>query len=369
MLKMERIKHLLLLNIFISFLLLSCDSKNTQTISPSYEKLTESVYSSVTIQPDSLYEVFSSVTGIIDKVMVQEGDVVKEGDKLFLITNNTPILNTENARLALQIAQENYNGKNAVLEDMKNEIEITKLKLINDSISYLRQKNLWQQKIGSKAEYDMSKLNFESSKNTYSTLKNKFNRTKNELKQQVEQAKNNYQASLILTKDFTITSNINGKVYAINKKPGEIVSSQQSIATLGSLSNFVVELLIDEVDIAKIETNQLVIVKLDAYSNKVFKAKVNKIYPQKNERTQTFKIDAEFIELPPKLYPGLSGEANIIINEKEKVLVIPKNYLVNNNSVKTKKGLVEITTGLESIDKIEVISGIDENTIIYQPEL
>lgn len=366
---MKKNKELFILNIFITFLLFSCENNKTQTITPVYEKLTESVYSSVTIQPDSLYAVFSSVTGIIDKVMVEEGDVVKEGDELFLITNNTPVLNTENARLALQIAQENYNGKNAVLEDMKNEIEIAKLKLVNDSINYLRQKNLWQQNIGAKAEYDAAKLNFEASKNTYSTLQNKYKRTKNELKQQVEQAKNNYQASLILTKDFTIKSNINGKVYAINKKPGEIVSSQQPIATMGSLSNFIAELLIDEVDIAKIEINQLVIIKLDAYPNQIFKAIIDKIYPQKNERTQTFKIDAKFVDFPPKLYPGLSGEANIVINEKEKVLVIPKNYLINNNSVKTKKGLVEITTGLESIDKIEVISGIDEHTVIYQPEL
>src|SRR5690554_3213479 len=106
---MKSIKQLLILNIFITFLLISCDNNKTPTTSPTYEKLTESVYSSVTIQPDSLYAVFSSVTGIIDKVMVEEGDVVNEGDELFLITNNTPVLNTENARLALQIAQENYN--------------------------------------------------------------------------------------------------------------------------------------------------------------------------------------------------------------------------------------------------------------------
>lgn len=348
--------------------LMACGSDETTSTLPQREKLTESVYSSVTIQPDSLYQVYAAVTGILDKIMVEEGDTVAIGDELFQVTNNSPKLNTENARLALKIAEENYSGKNAVLEDMQNEIEVAKLKLTNDSINYIRQKNLWQQKIGSKAEFDAKQLNFQASQNNYNTLVNRYKRTKVELKQQVEQARNNYQSSLILTEDFTIESKINGKVYAINKKAGELISIQQPIATLGSTSKFIAELLIDEVDIAKVKLGQQVLISLDAYPEQVFEAKIHKIYPQKNERSQTFKIEADFTQKPPTLYPGLSGEANIIIHQKENVLVIPKMYLQEENKVNTDDGLVEIKIGLESLDKVEVLSGIDENTTIYLPE-
>lgn len=348
--------------------LMACGSDETTSTLPQRENLTESVYSSVTIQPDSLYQVYAAVTGILDKIMVEEGDTVAIGDELFQVTNNSPKLNTENARLALKIAEENYSGKNAVLEDMQNEIELAKLKLTYDSINYIRQKNLWQQKIGSKAEFDAKQLNFQASQNNYNTLVNRYKRTKVELKQQVEQARNNYQSSLILTEDFTIESKINGIVYAINKKAGEIISIQQPIATLGSTSKFIAELLIDEVDIAKVKLGQQVLISLDAYPEHVFEARIHKIYPQKNERSQTFKIEADFTQKPPTLYPGLSGEANIIIHQKENVLVIPKMYLQEENKVNTDEGLVEIKIGLESLDKAEVLSGIDENTTIYLPE-
>ena len=232
----------------------------------------------------------------------------------------------------------------------------------------MRQQNLWKEKIGSKVEFDSRKLQFETSKQTVKTLKNKYQRTTTELKQQVEQATNNYEASLTLTKDFTIKSKINGRLYSIFKNQGELISVQQPVAMIGSSIKFIAELLVDEVDIAKIELNQKVLITLDAYNNEVFEASVTKIYPQKNERSQTFKIEAIFIKNPTKLFPGLSGEANIIVAEKTNVLSIPKTFLIEHKKVITDDGEVEITTGLESLDKIEVLSGIDKNTTIYLPE-
>lgn len=357
-----------LLYLFPILLLFSCSEEENQSTQPQVQNLTESVYSSVTIQPDSMYQAFAAVTGILDNVLVEEGDLVTIGQPILQIINANPKLNSENARLAMQIAKDNYNGKNPILNDLKNELELAKLKLQNDSLNFLRQKNLWREKIGSEAEYDTRKLQFETAKQTVNTLKNKYKRTTTELEQKLEQAANNYEASLTQTKDFTIKSKINGRIYSIFKNQGELISIQQPVAMIGSASKFIAELLVDEVDIARIELSQKVIITLDAYGKEVFEATVKKIYPQKNERSQTFKIEAEFTNEPPKLYPGLSGEANIIIAEKVNVLTIPKTYLIDNNNVITDDGIIEIKTGLESLDKIEVISGIDKNTTIYLPE-
>jgi multidrug efflux pump subunit AcrA (membrane-fusion protein) len=360
------IKRILI--ILLSSFLLSCSEESEITISPEIKTITESVYSSVTIQPDSMYEVFSIVTGILDKQLVNEGDLVTINQPLFQITNNNSKLNTENSKLAMDIARDNYKGENAVLTDMFNEIKLAQLKLSSDSINYVRQKNLWNQKIGSKIDYDNRKLQFETSKSTVQTLFNKFERTSIQLKQQYQQAANNYEASLTMTNDFTIESKIQGTVYSIYKNQGEIISSQQPIAMIGHSNDFIAELLIDEVDIIKLKKGQTALITIDAYDNRVFKANITKIYPQKNNRSQTFKVEARFIDAPEKLYPGLSGEANILISEKLNALTIPKTYLVDKNHVKTDNGLVEITTGLESLDLIEVLSGITENDIIYFPE-
>ncbi|HSI69330.1 MAG TPA: HlyD family efflux transporter periplasmic adaptor subunit [Gillisia sp.] len=343
-------------------------TKEKERILPVEKGISEAVYSSITIQPDSLYQVYAIVNGILERNLVKEGDVVKNGQPVIQVINNNPKLNTENARLSLQQAQKNFIGSDNMLAGIEDEINAAQLKLTNDSINYSRQKNLWEKGIGSKAEFDNRKLNYELSSNALRLLRNRYTFTKNELETQLRQAENNYKSSLITTEDFTVTSLMNGKVYALFKEPGELVNSQQPLASIGSEKNFIINMLVDEVDIVRIKKGQRVIVSLDAYPSSIFEATVTKIYPQKDERNQTFKVEAAFIEPPLVLYPGLSGEANIIINTNEKSLVIPQSYLYEGNSVMTEQGLVEIETGIKTIDSIEILSGISKETWIYKPE-
>jgi multidrug efflux pump subunit AcrA (membrane-fusion protein) len=126
-------------------------------------------------------------------------------------------------------------------------------------------------------------------------------------------------------------------------------------------------MLVDEVDIVKLKIGQRALIVLDAYPNRVFEAKVSKIYPKKDERSQTFKVEALFSKSPPTLYPGLSGEGNIIIEQKEDALVIPKEYLINDSLVETETGRVKIRAGLQDLDRVEVLSGIDAGTVLLKP--
>lgn len=356
------------LNYLMVFLVMASCSSKDNGILPMELTLTESVYASATVQPDSLYQVYASISGILDKVLVEEGDLITENNSLFEIINATPKLNTQNAKLALDLAKENFNGSATVLESIKDEITAEILTYKNDSINYYRQKNLWDQNIGSKVQYDEKKLKYELTSNKLKLLENKLNRTKNELLTAVKQARNNYQTASITTSDFTINSKISGKVYALYKEPGEIVTSMEPLASIGSSKRFIIELLVDEVDIVKIIESQDVIIHLDAYKDKVFNGSISKIYPKKDERNQTFTIEAVFVNPPKVLYPGLSGEANIIIGKKENVLTIPKPYLVDSNKVKTNDGLVTVKVGLQNMDYVEILSGITKDTHIYKSE-
>ena len=357
----------LLLCGIVSSLFISCN-KNEEKIVPQRRTLTEAVYASAIVQPDSLYLAYSAVTGILDKNLVEEGTIVVKNQPIAQITNTTPKINTENAKLAYELAKENYEGNTAVLKKIQDEIDAAMLQYNNDSVNFFRQKKLWEQQIGAKIDYDSKKLKFQLSKNKLTLLKSSYNRTEKELETKLNQAKNNYKAALVNTKDFKIKSKINGKVYTLNKKLGELVITQQPVATIGSASNFVLEMLVDETDIVKIVNGQKVIISLDAYKEKVFDGKLSKIYPQKDERNQTFKVEAVFNNPPKVLYPGLAGEANIIINEKEDVLTIPINYLIESNKVKTKNGIIFIKTGLRNMEFVEVIYGLTEETIIYKPD-
>lgn len=367
----NRKNYIILNRLFIVFMLFfigfSCKDSQEKT-QPVKRDLTESVYSSVTIQPDSLYQVYAIVAGILDKNLVEEGDLVSKDKPIIQIINNTPKLNTQNAKLSFDLAKENYNGRATILSAIEDEIISATLQYKNDSINFFRQKNIWEQNIGSKVEYDTKKLKYQLSSNNLNLLQSKYNRTKNELKTALKQAENNYKTSLIATKDFTVKSKINGKIYALNKNQGEIISTMEPIASIGSAIDFIIEMLVDEVDIVKISINQKVIINLDAYKGEVFTGKVSKIYPKKDERNQTFLVEALFDRAPKKLYPGLSGEANIIIDKREGVLTIPKEYLIDGNKVKIDDGEVTINTGLQNMDFVEVLSGITEETSIYKPD-
>jgi multidrug efflux pump subunit AcrA (membrane-fusion protein) len=353
--------------IIVIALFYSCANEN-DVVFPQKRNLIESVYSSIIIQPDSLYQSYAIVAGILDNNLVEEGDLVSKGQAIIQIINSTPKLNAQNAKFALDLAKENYNGSAAVLRGIEDEIAAANLKYQNDSINYFRQKKLWGQNIGSKAEYDSRKLTYDLSLNNINLLRSRYYRTKNELDTAVKQAQNNYSSSLIATKDFTVKSKINGKIYALYKNAGELVTNMEPLATIGSENKFIIEMLVDEVDIVRISKNQEVLINLDAYNGKVFTGIVSKILPKKDERNQTFKVEALFDKAPDILYPGLSGEANIIIARKDNILVIPKEYLTEDNKVMTNDGLIDVALGIENLEFVEIISGISEETQIIKPE-
>lgn len=348
-------------------LFVSCDGEK-DSIFPVETTITESVYASVTVQPDSLYQAFAVVNGIVERNLVEEGDLVKRGDILVEITKTNPELASKNAFLDLQLARANFEGGAAILNNLEEEIQAAKLQFLNDSVNYKRQERLWEQQIGSRASLESRKLAYEKSKAAFEVLQNKYRQTEKELETRYRQAQNAYRASLVNTTDFSVTGKINGKVYALHKNAGEIVGPTEPLVTLGSADKFIIEMLVDEEDIVSVKKGQPVYLSLDAYAGSVLKARINKIYPKKDERNQTFLVEALFEEAPEVLLPGLSGEGNIVVAQKENALVIPRSFLVGVNKVRTRDGLVEVVPGLQSIDSIEIREGITAKTELFPPE-
>lgn len=345
----------------------ACHNSGQKTF-PTFTQITESVYASATVQPDSLYEVFASVTGLVDTIYVVEGDIVQKGTPLLQLSNTAPQLNVENAQLALQLARENYEGGAAILSSLADEIQNATLALEVDSLNYYRQKRLWEQKIGSRTQYENRELAYQVAQNNLKVLKTRYARTEKELLTQLEQARNVYRTSLEANRDFTVASKIHGKVYAIAINVGEILSTFQPAATLGSADSFLITLLVDEVDIVNLRVGQKTAIALDAYPGEVFMATLTKIYPQKEERSQTFTVEAVFDKAPNVLYPGLAGEANIIVAQKDSALTIPKSFLIAGNKVRTSDGFVEVTTGLQDLERVEILTGLTADTEILEPE-
>lgn len=351
----------------IFFLLLGSCSHNEKGVYPEITPLTESVYASVTVQPDSIYEVYAAVAGILQKNLVSEGDTVVRGQPLFQIVNSTPLLQVENAKLNLELARKNLMGKDNILKELESQIRTAGLQYYNDSVNFSRQKRLWEQGIGSKNTFDQKKLAYELSNNHLTLLKQQYHRTERELQTQLQQAENNYSRSQVSKDEYTVVSRINGRVYAVNKEPGEIITQQHSLGNVGSTNDFIIELMVDEKDIVNILPGQEVIVVLDAYGKKTFYARIGRILPEKNERNQSFMVEAKFSTPPPRLYAGLAGEANIVIARSDSTLTIPRDYLIEDSLVRTTDGLRKVVTGLKSMERVEIISGVEAGTEILKP--
>ena len=148
-----------------------------------------------------------------------------------------------------------------------------------------------------------------------------------------------------------------------------MLNTQSPVAIIGDAVDFLLELQVDEYDIARIRIGQKVVLNLDSYKGQVFEAVITKINPIMNDRSRSFTVEAGFVTKPPVLYPNLTTEANIILQTKEKALLIPRNYLIDDSVVILQnKEKRKVTTGLKDYNKVEILNGLTSNDIILMPD-
>ena len=108
--------------------------------------------------------------------------------------------------------------------------------------------------------------------------------------------------------------------------------------------------------------------QIETFGDKIFKAKISRIYPAMNKRDFAFRVDATMVDELPNIFSGTNVEANIIIQEKKNVLCLPKTLLLPGDSVliKTTEGKqkVKVKKGIENFEYAEILSGIDADTEI-----
>lgn len=108
---------------------------------------------------------------------------------------------------------------------------------------------------------------------------------------------------------------------------------------------------------------------MDSYKADVFEAVVSNIYPMMNSRTRSFKVEAEFTKKPDQLYPNLSLEANIIVQEKKDALTIPSSYLQKDSTVLLSNGnFKKVSLGLSDYKLTEILGGIDQTDKLIMPK-
>jgi len=352
--------------LLLTLMLYACGSK-LEKIYPQTGKITAAVYGAGIVKARSQYQVFSTISGIVDKIYVTENDEVKNGSPILLVKDLPSKFNRENSDLSARYADLRINEDKLI--DLKNNIDLAASKYSNDSLIFKRQQNLWMQGIGSKLELEQKELVAQGSKISLESAKIKYDDLRRQLELNDRQTKNNLAISRSRENDYTIKSKLDGKIYFIYPKQGEIINPQTVLAIVGDAKAFYLELDIDEYDIVKVQLGQEILITMDSYKNEVFEARVTKIKPLMNERTKTFLVEAEFTKPPPILYPNLTVEANIVIQTKANAITIPRNFLINDSLVLVDKNkLRKVKTGIRDYQRVEIIDGVTDKDMIYKPK-
>lgn len=357
--------------LYLSALLgmVSCSSKDNGEIKPTKGSITESVYASGVIKSENQYTVYATVSGVLQKINVTAGQAIVQGQSLFQIESDKAVLNTENARLAYQLSNENNRYIQDKIAEMETKVQAAKDKMALDFSIYNRNKNIKQYNVISEVDYERVELAYKNSKSNYEAAVRQLSQLKSQLKNEQSRSNVNLKINQKSESDFTIKSAISGELFDVFVKEGTLITPQTPLAIIGEKDVYLLEMNVDENDMVRVLLGQKLAVTMDSYKGKVFEATVDKIYPIMDERSRTFKIEAHFTKSPHKLYPNLTAEANIIIQTKNDALTIPRSYLVDKEYVLVKGNKKrKVKVGLNDYQNVEILAGLNSGETIFKPK-
>lgn len=336
-------------------------------IYPSVGSITESVYASGMVKARGQYALYPAVQGTVRKLIVREGDTVVRGQALIRINDDKAGLQTRTARQQAEFSATAAN-KNR-LQELAAVLELAEKKRATDSALFTRQQNLWSQQIGSRFELEQRELAWESSRTAHERALAQYAEALRQIRFEEDQARTRLELSRLQEDDFTVRAEADGLVYRILVEEGEAAGPQSPVAILGAPDDFYLELSVDEYDITRIQKGQRVFVALDSYRGQVFEARLEKINPLFDERSRAFTVEAEWVNPPPRLYPNLTAEANIMLAVRDSALTIPRAYLLPGDSVWLESGQKrKVRVGLRDFRKVEILEGLNRSERILQPE-
>lgn len=134
-----------------------------------------------------------------------------------------------------------------------------------------------------------------------------------------------------------IISPIAGTVVSIDTNPGDLVSAQMTAIKITDLSRLYLDISVSEVDISQVQLGQPVEIVFDAISDKTYTGKVTDIAMEgtSSNGSVNFTVTAELIDRDEQIRPGMTASANIVVNQKDDILLVPSSAIrtINNQQI------------------------------------
>lgn len=255
--------------------------------------------------------------GQIQRIHVEEGQRVSKGDVLISLNANAIQSQIAELKTALELATTIYN----------------------------KQKELWDQKIGTEIQFIEAKTNKQSNE------------------QRLNTANAQYAMSLIKAPFDGIVDDIIGKV-------GEMSSPGMEVVRMVNLASIEATTEIAESYLSKIHRGEKVTVYFPSIGNKKIETKIDRIGNIINPANRTFKVVVKLDNASGEIKPNMVAVIEIKDYDNPKAIVVPSDILKTDVNGKTfvytaqdKDGKltaekVYVTAGISYIDKTEIVSGL-----------
>lgn len=331
------------------------------------------------IEPIQHFEAHAPAPATVKRVLVKEGDHVRAGQLLVQLDDADARAQAAKALALLRSAEADLQGVQSggtheeVLtnraELAKAQAEHTEARRNLEAVQRLQQSGgaspaevqVAQQRLA-KAEADVQLLE--------AKLNGRFSNPEvTKVQASAEQARAAYAAAQDLLKNTNIRSESAGTVYQLPVKAGAYVNSGQLLVQVADLQRVQVRAFVDEPEIGRLAKGQTVDVKWDAIPGRTWEGAVSRV-PTVVTMVGTRTVGEITCEVPNadrKLLPNVNVNVNIITAHDSSTLTVARESVHTTAGkryvyriVDDKLQSLEVQTGITSLTRVEVVSGVGE---------
>tara|TARA_R110002074_G_scaffold122612_5_gene257305 strand:- start:24074 stop:25222 length:1149 start_codon:yes stop_codon:yes gene_type:complete len=298
-----------------------------ETSNPFISNIEKKTVATGKLIPEDEIEIKPQISGIIEKIYLEEGVEVKAGDLIALIK----VVPNEQS-----------------LNQAKGRVNSANISLSNIKIEYDRNKTLFDKGVISSQNFNDLKLRFDQAQ------------------QELQNAQADYQIIRVgssggsSSANTNIRATVNGTILEIPVEVGDQVIQSNTfndgttIATIADLSKMIFEGKVDEGEVGKLKVGAPLKINLGAVEGKELNAKLRFIAPKGVEETGAvqFRIEGD-VENTEDIFirAGYSANASLVLERKDSVLVISEALLQFDRQ--TDKPYVEVAIGSTDEQKFE----------------
>jgi len=334
------------------------------------------------------------VGGRIDKIYVEEGDNVTDGDALAKLDTDALELALAQAQAALEQAE--YNLEKAEEPYSRDDIKSAQAAVASaeDYLDYAEwmldqaeeaEEEAENEEAEELAEAQVQQWTLEVSRAWASLLAAEAQLEAildapdegavDAAEAQLEAAEQALAQAQKQLDEATITAPFNGIVASVGADEGDTVLTTTTIIHLIDLTSMELKVDVDEIDIPGVEVGQRVIIEVDALPDVEFEGEVTFISSLAEEEAGVVLYEVKIDFAVPEgsgLRVGMSATADIILAQRSNVLLVPNRAVTQdsqgnpvvkvmvNEEIEERPVVIGISDGFDT----EIVSGISEGEVV-----